>query len=81
MLDIKFIRENLDIVKMAAKKKQIVTWSAADIGLDGDMVKSPTEKINISSPPPRPAGQFIEGETPAEIADSLYQKLKADQAL
>lgn len=67
--------------KMAAKKKQIVTWSAADIGLDGNTAKSPTEKIKISSPPPRPAGQFIEGETPAEVAESLYQKLKADQAL
>ncbi|MCH7878716.1 MAG: electron transfer flavoprotein subunit beta/FixA family protein [candidate division Zixibacteria bacterium] len=67
--------------KMAAKKKQIVTWSAADIGLDGNTAKSPTEKIKISSPPPRPAGQFIEGATPAEVAESLYQKLKADQAL
>lgn len=65
--------------KMAAKKKQITTWSAADLGLDS--AKSPTEKIKISSPPARPAGQFIEGETPAEIADSLYQKLKADQVL
>lgn len=65
--------------KMAAKKKQITTWSAADIGLDA--AKSPTEKIKMSSPPARPEGQFIEGETPAEIADSLYQKLKADQAL
>ncbi|MFQ5606550.1 MAG: electron transfer flavoprotein subunit beta/FixA family protein [Candidatus Zixiibacteriota bacterium] len=69
--------------KMAAKKKQIVTWSAADLGLDGTGTgrQSPTTRIKAASPPPRPEGQFIEGATPEEIAENLYQKLKSDQVL
>lgn len=69
--------------KMAAKKKQITRWSAADLGLDGSAIgpNSATRRVSVSAPKPRPAGEFIEGETPEEIADKLYQKLKADQAL
>ncbi|MBN4076427.1 electron transfer flavoprotein subunit beta/FixA family protein [Gemmatimonas aurantiaca] len=69
--------------KMAAKKKTIIRWSAADLGLDGSGIgdKSATKRVKVSPPQPRPAGEFIEGETPAVIADNLYQKLKTDQAL
>lgn len=69
--------------KMAAKKKTITKWSAADLDLDGAGIgaNSPTRTLKVSSPPPRAAGQRVEGETPAEIAENLYQKLKADQAL
>lgn len=69
--------------KMAAKKKPITKWSAADLGLDGSNIgaSSPSKRVKVSSPPPRPAGQMIEGETSAEMADNLYQKLKADQVL
>jgi electron transfer flavoprotein beta subunit len=69
--------------KMAAKKKPITRWSAADLGLDGSNIgaNSASKSTKVSAPQPRPAGEFIEGETPAEIADNLYQKLKADQAL
>ncbi len=69
--------------KMMAKKAQITRWSASDIGLDGSGVgeNSYTKREKTASPPPRKQGEIIEGETPEEIADKLYQKLKADQLL
>nr|MBN2278663.1 electron transfer flavoprotein subunit beta/FixA family protein [candidate division Zixibacteria bacterium] len=69
--------------KMAAKKAPITTWSAGDIGLDGAGVgpNSYTKKVKVSPPPPRQKGEFIEGETPEEIADKLYKKLKEKQVL
>ena len=69
--------------KMMAKKTPITKWSAADIGLDGASVgaNSFTKVSKVSPPPPRQQGEMIEGETPEEIADKLYQKLKDKQAL
>lgn len=64
--------------KMAAKKAQIVTWTAEDIqadekkiGLDG----SPTKVVKIFSPPPREGGEILTGE-PHEVAAGLVEKLK-----
>jgi electron transfer flavoprotein beta subunit len=69
--------------KMAAKKAPITKWSAADIGLDGSSVgaNSNTTISKVTPPPARQKGEMIEGETPEEIADKLYNKLKEDQAL
>ncbi|MFH1687373.1 MAG: electron transfer flavoprotein subunit beta/FixA family protein [bacterium] len=59
--------------KMAAKKKTITRWSAADLGLDA--VASATKVTGVAPPPPRPSGEMIQGETPEELADHLYEKL------
>ncbi len=69
--------------KMAAKKKQITTWTAGDLGLDGSDIgaNSRTEIKGVQPPPPRQAGEIIEGETPEEIADKLFQKLRDNQVL
>ncbi len=69
--------------KMMAKKAPITKWSAADIGLDGSQTgaNSSTKIIKVSPPPPRQKGEIITGETPQEIAEKLYQKLKENQAL
>ncbi len=69
--------------KMAAKKAQIITWAAGDIGVDGASVgaNSPTKTLKAASPPPRQQGEIIEGETPEEIADKLVQKLRDDQVI
>jgi electron transfer flavoprotein beta subunit len=69
--------------KMMAKKSPVTAWSAADIGLDGAGVgaNSYTKTTKVDPPPPRQKGEMIEGETPEEIADKLYQKLKDDQVL
>lgn len=69
--------------KMAAKKVAITKWSAGDLGLDGNGVgaNSGTKQLSVTPPPPRPKGEFIEGETPDEIADKLFKKLRDDQVI
>ncbi len=69
--------------KMNAKKAPITKWTAADLGLDGSGVGANSlTKINkVSPPPPRQKGEMIEGATPQEIADKLFDKLKKDQLL
>lgn len=64
--------------KMAAKKAEIITWGADDIGaepgklgLDG----SPTKVVKIFTPPPRGGGEMLEGE-PGEMVAQLVEKLK-----
>lgn len=69
--------------KMAAKKKEIVRWGAADLGLDGTGIGagSMTRVVKVSPPPPRPKGEMIEGETPQEIAEKLFNKLRENQII
>ena len=69
--------------KMAAKKKTITKWTAADLGIDtGDLgANSKTTLVKSTPPPPRKAGEIIEGETPEEIADKLFAKLRENQVL
>jgi len=64
--------------KMAAKKKEIIKWSASDVGLDGSGIgpNSGTKTIKVSPPPSRPKGEIITGGTPQEIADNLFAKLR-----
>jgi electron transfer flavoprotein beta subunit len=69
--------------KMMAKKAPVTKWTAADIGLDDSAVggNSYTKTTKVAPPPPRQKGEMITGETPEEIADTLYKKLKDDQVL
>ena len=69
--------------KMAAKKKTIVKWSAADLGLtpDGIGANSNTRIVKVSPPPPRTKGEMITGATPEEIADNLFKKLRDNQVI
>lgn len=69
--------------KMAAKKKEIVKWSAADLGLNGDGIgaNSGTKTVKVAPPAPRPSGEKIEGETPEEVADKLFAKLRDNQII
>ena len=69
--------------KMAAKKKQITKWTAADLGLDSSTVgaNSKTKVTKVTPPPPRPKGEMIEGETPEDIADKLFRKLRDNKIL
>jgi len=64
--------------KMAARKAEIVKWTASDIGGDPEKLGlkgSPTKVVRIFSPPPRQGGEMIEGD-PDEIARKLAEKLK-----
>ena len=69
--------------KMMAKKAPVTRWSAADLGMDGTEVgaNSYTKTTKVAPPPPRRKGELIEAETPEEIADKLYNKLKENQLL
>ncbi len=69
--------------KMQAKKKEITNWSTSDLGLDGSGVgqNSLTRTIKVAPPPPRPQGELIEGDSPEEIADNLFKKLREKQII
>jgi len=64
--------------KMRAKKARITTWTAADIGAEEKLIGldgSPTQVVNIFSPPPREGGRILRGE-PEELADQLVDALE-----
>ena len=69
--------------KMAAKKKQITRFTASDLGLDGSGIGSNSKSrlAKVTLPPARPKGEIIEGETPEEIADKLFSKLRENQII
>ncbi len=69
--------------KMQAKKKEITKWSASDLGLDGSGIgqNSQTKTVKVAPPPPRPQGELIEGDSPEEIADNLFNKLREKQII
>ena len=63
---------------MAAKKKEIKVYTAADLGLPADQVgeKGAREKVlTVARPPKRQAGKVVidEGEGGKEIADFLAE--------
>ena len=64
--------------KMAARKAEIPTWGAADIGADPALVGldgSPTRVVRIFTPPARKGGEMLEGE-PDEVVAQLVDKIK-----
>lgn len=69
--------------KMGAKKKTITKFSAGDLELDGSGIgdNSGTKTTKVVPPPPRPAGEVIEGETPEDIANALFDKLRDKQII
>ena len=63
--------------KMASKKAVIPKWKAADIGMKPEEAGQLATAVvaRYSSPPPRPAGMRITGETPEETAKKLVDVL------
>ena len=64
--------------KMTAKKAEIPTWGACDIGAVEEkigLLGSPTQVVKIMTPPSRGGGEKFEGES-AELADKLLETLK-----
>lgn len=62
---------------MAAKKKEVKTLTAKDLGFDENGIGPKTNKVvckQYIAPPPRPQGRLIEGE-PAAQAKELVQLL------
>ncbi len=69
--------------KMRAKKAEITSWSAADIGAEPSKVGltgSPTQVKNIFAPELNTDRQMVEG-TPEEQADKIIEKLKEMKCL
>ncbi len=64
--------------KMAARRAEIVTWTAEDLGADPELLGldgSPTKVVKIFTPEARKGGEILQGE-PTEIVPQLVEKLK-----
>jgi len=64
---------------MAAARKEVSVWSASDIGLDASKVGPGGSLLNVERlyvPVRESQCEFVEGETPEEVAQKLAQKLR-----
>jgi electron transfer flavoprotein beta subunit len=64
---------------MAAARKQVTVWTAADLGLSPDEVGRAGARLELEAlyvPQVESRCEFIEGETPAEMAANLAQALR-----
>jgi electron transfer flavoprotein beta subunit len=64
---------------MAAARKQVTVWTAADLGLSPDQVGRAGARLELEAlyiPQVESQCEFIEGETPAEIAGNLARALR-----
>ena len=69
---------------LAAKRKEIPVWNAQDLGLDRELITEQSERLKlekISVVEMRGECEFVEGESPDEIAAMLIQKLKEERIL
>jgi electron transfer flavoprotein beta subunit len=65
---------------MAAKKKEVLTWKAADLALDGTAAGSSAAAFRLKGyelPPPRPSGRILSGEADAQL-DELVRLLREE---
>ncbi len=64
---------------MKAHKKTIPTWSAADIGAEGDKIGldgSCTQVMRVFAPERKGQGEMLAGETENEVCLLLMEKLQ-----
>jgi len=64
---------------MAAARKEVSVWSTSDIGLDASKVGPGGSLLNVERlyvPVRESQCEFVEGETPEEVAQKLAQKLR-----
>jgi electron transfer flavoprotein beta subunit len=68
-----------------AARKEIPTWSAADLGVDPEkevgLLPSPTNVFRSFTPAPKGKGILIEGDTEKELADKLLIGLKSKHVI
>jgi len=69
--------------KMMAKKKPIQAYGAGDLDLGAyqELLGNASTVAKAASPPARQKGEIISGETPEEIADKLFTKLRENQVI
>jgi electron transfer flavoprotein beta subunit len=64
---------------MAAARKQVTAWTAADLGLSPDQAGKAGSRLNIERlfiPQVTSQCEFIEGDSPEEMAQNLARKLR-----
>jgi electron transfer flavoprotein beta subunit len=69
---------------MAAKKKEPLIWQPADIGVDASQAGAAGRRsrlVGLFQPVRESRCEFIEGETPEEVAANLAKKLREDGLL
>lgn len=69
---------------MAAARKQVTVWTAADLGLDPSQVGVQGARLNLERlyiPQIESTCEFIEGETPEEIAAALARRLREEKLI
>lgn len=70
----------MGIRKATRKMKQMPVWSLADLGIEAPAVKVHT--VELAEPPKKEVVcEFIEGDSPEEIAEKLLDKLMAEKVL
>jgi len=65
--------------KMKSKSAKVTVLKAVDIGAPSGKIGlegSPTAVWKIFTPKPRSGGEILHGETPAELAEKLFDRLK-----
>jgi electron transfer flavoprotein beta subunit len=69
---------------MGAKKKQPVTWTPADLGLDAASIGSTGSKVTLQQlyePVFEGTCELVEGETPEEMGAALAVKLRESKVI
>ena len=70
--------------KMRAKSAPLTVWGQPELGLEESKIAgkgSLTNMASFASPPARPKGEMIAGQTPAEMATGLVTKLREAQVI
>jgi electron transfer flavoprotein beta subunit len=70
--------------KMRAKSAPVTVWGKAELGLEEEIVSgegSLTKMSSFASPPQRPRGDLLEGESASELVGRLVEKLKEAQVI
>jgi len=66
------------IQRREAKKKPVVSWGMAEVGLQGGLQNTLVLKGLFAPEMGKRQCQFIEGATPAEAGRKLAQRLRSD---
>jgi electron transfer flavoprotein beta subunit len=64
---------------MAAARKQVTVWAVSDLGLDASQVGKQGVRLSLERlfiPVVESKCEFVEGDTPAEAANALAQKMR-----
>jgi len=70
--------------KMRAKSAPLTVWGQSELNIEEEEIvgkSSLTKMASFGTPPTRPTGEIIAGQTPAEIAAALITKLREAQVI